>query len=124
MRSRVPAVLIGLVVLAVPAHAKRTACHARFEVAMPSGTPFSLRRVTRTATAGSCSFAFRVRLQSRDGSAPCDAAQVTLRGVPAGGAVLAGQGSWQPLSLSPRGRHAAHRGLRARVAGGGGGRPR
>jgi hypothetical protein len=112
-------VLIGLVVLAVPTHAKRTACHARFEIAAPSGTPLSLRRVTRTATAGSCSFAFRVRLESRDGSAPCDGAQVTLRGAPAGGAVLAGQGSWQHLSLSPRGRHAAHRVLRARVAGAG-----
>ena len=122
MRSPVSAVLIGLAVLAFPAHAKRTACHARFEVATPSGTPLSLRRVTRTATAGTCSFAFRVRIESRDTSAPCDGAQVTLRGAPAGGAVQAGQGSWQHLALSPRPRHAAHRVLRARVAGAGGAR--
>lgn len=115
--TRSPAILLlGMVMLGAPAHAARTACRCGFEVAAPDGAPLPLRRATKRAAAGQCEFAVRLRVAATDGSARCDGAQVTTRGLPAG-AHADWDAGWQRITLAPRGRRAASRAIRARVRG-------
>lgn len=113
--TRSPAILLlGMVMLGAPAHAVRTACRCGFEVAAPDGTPLPLRRATKPAADGRCDFAVRLRVAAADGSARCDDAQVTTRGLPAG--VHADwDAGWQRVTLASRGQRAASRAIRARV---------
>ena len=108
--------LLGMAILAGPVRAERTACRCGFEVAAPDGTPLPLRRATKRAADGRCEFAVRLRVAAADGSARCDGAQVTTRGLPGGGHADWDAG-WQRVTLASRGQRAASRAIRARVRG-------
>jgi hypothetical protein len=118
MRASTTAILMLLTFTATAATAVAAGqrCACRFEVATSPAGPRPMRRMTRVASDGACTFDVRLRVAPDAGSA-CDGAAVTMR---RGGDAAAGDPwamPWERVTVRARKRGVRRAVLRARVRG-------
>lgn len=93
----------------------RERCDCRFEVASSAG-PLAIRRMTRTASGGACTFDVRLRVAPGAGAA-CDGAAATLRSARTAASVDPWAMPWERVTVRARKKGVRRSVLRARVRG-------